>query len=467
MGAGASVSDEETVRVMKLIANISGEKNEQRLSALLELSKLCGQDGYKMPLIDGKLLPALVKLLSETGDISANEANAAVQCCTNLCAGNDAKLPVVSEKGMMAALVSTIQRNQGNARYAALGTIVRCANSSDTADYLLDPVVGILNVIAMVITTDTDKDNVTLSFYFLANIVTKSWIPDRINEFLTLDFHVMALNVLKPLGTNPTSFAGKPDRCLQFLMCITAYPEAVLSLKSMGALDVFTPLLALTICDGAIKAALTVAFLAGKEESSSQKVALLQAHPHLTVMLIDLLEAQVTAGVGAAYDRMEKLGYDFGFYPINLVARGVLALSISDANKGALVATKILSLLVRLLQRFHDNSPPISRKKKMGESTVEYFVGGGGDDIAAATAAIETIVQLTFFFDSNTELVQQFITPQSGVEKLFGDLLELSADRQLDREAKGQVDNNTYFNILHYLCSPSSLKTNTPRYTRC
>ena len=103
----------------------------------------------------------------------------------------------------------------------------------------------------------------------------------------------------------------------------------------------------------------------------------------------------------------------------------------------------------------------------VGESTLEYFVGGGGDDLAAATAAIETIVQLTFFFDSNNELIQQFITPDSGVEKLFGDLLELSADRQLDREAKGQVDSNTYFNILHYLCSPSSLKTITPRYTRC
>ena len=234
-------------------------------------------------------------------------------------------------------------------------------------------------------------------------------------------------------------------------MYISAYPEAAMSLKSAGALDVLTPLLALKGVE-AIKAALIVTFLAGKDESSSQKFALLQAHPHLTDILVDLMEAQLSGGTGAAYDRMINLGYDFAWYPINLVVRGILALSISDANKGVMVATRILSLLVQLLRRFCDNAPPVVQEYKVGNSTVLAIVGGGGDDIAAATAAIETIVQLTFFFDSNTELIQQFITPKSGVEKLFGDLLELSASRQLDRDAKGQVCKSTpsyIYPLLH------------------
>jgi hypothetical protein len=222
-------------------------------------------------------------------------------------------------------------------------------------------------------------------------------------------------------------------------MYISAYTDAASSLKSNDAIAVFSPLLALTDCEETIIAALIVTFLSGREESSTQKVALLQSHPHLTDMLVDLLEAQLSGGKGTAYDHMVKIGYAFAWYPINVVVRGILALSISDANKDVLVTTKILSLLVQLLQRFHDNSPPVGKENKVGNSTVICFIGGGGDDIAAATAAIETIVQLTFFFDSNTELTQKFITPESGVEKLFGDLLELPAARQLDREVKGQV----------------------------
>ena len=454
MGAGASVSDQETVRVQKLIEVISGDKHNGRLSALKELTNLCDQNDYKIPLIErGNLLPILVKILSETGDVSEDQAEAA-KCGWYLARGNEAKLPTVSEKGMVAALVSFIQRSQGDERYSALSCIVNCANISDSVDYLLDPAFGLLDVIVMVITTDTNEVNGTTAYKILANITKKSWIPNRIGEFLRLDLQLLALNVLKSLGPNPDTWKdryGTPSKCLSFLMYISAYPEAAMSLKSAGALDVLTPLLALKGVE-AIKAALIVTFLAGKDESSSQKFALLQAHPHLTDILVDLMEAQLSGGTGAAYDRMINLGYDFAWYPINLVVRGILALSISDANKGVMVATRILSLLVQLLRRFCDNAPPVCNEFKLGNSTVTAFVGGGGDDIAAAAAAIETIVQLTFFFDSNTELIQQFITPESGVEKLFGDLLELSASRQLDRDAKGQVCKSTpsyIYPLLH------------------
>ena len=433
-----------TVRIKNLIAVISDNENDERLSALEELSNLCyDQDDYIMPLIEsGNILPILVKILLETGEISDEQTKAA-ECLANLSVKHQAYLPIAAEKGMVEALVSIIQRDEeGNARSGSIYCFLNCAISPDAAEYLLEPSCGLLNVLAMVITTDANEDNVKASFWILANMFTKCWIPNRIDEFLRLDLHVLALNVLKPLEPTADTFEdrlGTPVICLQFLMCISAYPETAMSLKSAGALAVLTPLLALTNCDEAIKAALTMAFLAGKDESSAQNVALLQAHPHLTDVLVDLFEAQLSGGKGAAFDRMEQLGYKFTWYPINLVVRGLLAMSISDANKGVLVATRILSLLMQLIQLFYVNAPPVGWEYKVGPITVTSFAGGGGDDIAAATAAIETIVQLTFFFDSNTELIQQFITPESGVEKLFGDLLELSADRQLNREAKGQV----------------------------
>ena len=451
MGAGASVSEGETTRVTNLITVIDGDKKEGRLTALQELSKLCDQDDYKMPLIErGQLLTVLMKILSETGDIFDDQIEAA-KCCWYLSRTTEAKLLIAGEKGMVAALVSFIQRSQGNARYAAISCFVNCATAPEAVEYLLDSAFGLLDAITMVITTDTNETNISNSYKILANVIRDSWMPNRIDEFLRLKLHILALKVMKPLGPNPSTWKGRQDGlpyfCQYFLMYISAYPEAALSLKSAGALDVFTPLLT-TSGKEAINAALIVTFLAGKDESSSQKGALLQAHPHLTDMLVDLFEAQLSGGKGAAYDRTVE--YNFGWYPINLIVRGLLALSISDANKGALVVTRILSLLVQLLKRFHDNAPSVSQEDKVGNSSANYFAGGGGDDIAAATASIETIVQLTFFFDSNTELIQQFITPQSGVEKLFGDLLELSADRQLDREAKGQVCIKTPY-VLHLI----------------
>ena len=470
-GTSCKTSNRETIRLGHLIAVISVDKMDGRLSALKELTKLCDQDDYKMPLIErGKLLPALVKILSETGDISADQAEATT-CCWYLSRTNDARLPIVSEKGMVPALVSIIQRNQGEARSSALACFVNCALIPVSVDYLLDPSFCLLNVIAVVITTDTNETNMKIAFNFLANLVGTSWIWGRIGEFLRLDLHVLALNVLKPLGPYPHTWKsrfGTPSFCLLFLMYISVYPEAAVSLKSAGALEVLSPILT-TSDREAISAALIVTFLTGKDGSGSQVVAL-QAYPHLTDIFVDLLEAQLSGGKGAAYDRMVKRGYNFTWYPINLVVRGVLALSMSHSNKRLLVGTRILSLLVQLLQRFHDNAPSVGKEYKLGNSTTTYFVGGGGTDIAAATAAIETIVQLTFFFNSDAQLTQQFITPESGVEKLFGDLLELSANRQLNPDAQGQVGSKIHPRIYslflnqYYMLSNSSLIGDLTRF---
>ena len=436
---GAS-HNETIARMDHLIAVISSDKRVRRLPALQELTTLCDQDDYKMLLVErDHLLPVLVNILSESGMVSADQAEAAT-CCWYLSRSNDARLAIVSEKGMITALVNIVQRSQGGARSAALACFVNCALIPQAVDYLLHSSYGLLNVIAMIITTDTNEANVTISFKFLANVVGSSWIWGRIGDFLTLDLHVLALNVLKPLGPYPHTWKnrfGAPFSCLLFLMYLSAYPEAAVSLKSAGVLEVLSPILA-TLDREAINVALIVTPLTEKDVSNSQFIAL-QNHPHLADIFVDLLEAQLSGGEGAAYDRMLKRGYNFTWYPIGLVVRGILALSAADANKGILITTRILSLLVRLLQRYHDNAPSVGKEYKLGNSTTTYYVGGGGDDKAAATAAIETIVQLSSFFNNDNELLQYFKKGGLEIEKLFGDLLELPAHRQLNPDAQGQV----------------------------
>jgi hypothetical protein len=118
----------------------------------------------------------------------------------------------------------------------------------------------------------------------------------------------------------------------------------------------------------------------------------------------------------------------------------VSVLAVSDANKAVLVNTRLLSLLIKVVQLYHDNAPAIFQEYKLGNSTSKAYSGGGGKDVVAATAAIEAIVQLSFHFDGDDVLKRDFITPATGVEKLFVDLLALPADRQLGDDAKAQIN---------------------------
>jgi len=139
-----TTSRREAIRLGHLIAVIRNDRMDGRLSALQELSRLCDQhDGYKkMSLIErDNLLPALVKILSESGTVSADQAEAAT-CCWYLSRTNDVRLAIVSEKGMIAALVSIIQRSQGEARSAALACFVNCALIPEAVDYLLNSTFG-------------------------------------------------------------------------------------------------------------------------------------------------------------------------------------------------------------------------------------------------------------------------------------------------------------------------------------
>ena len=158
--------------------------------------------------------------------------------------------------------------------------------------------------------------------------------------------------------------------CLKSLMYLACYPTATSSMLVAGAVEVVRPFMLVDDPDIAVTSALTMVFLNGKDE-----VSLLQANPQLTDMLVDLLQQQ-----------LEGL---HSLHNINIIVRGMRMLSISDNNKGILVGTRILSLLVQLLQRFCSNLPPITGTPyKFGSSTFVPEIGGGGDDVVAATAAI-------------------------------------------------------------------------------
>jgi hypothetical protein len=91
-------------------------------------------------------------------------------------------------------------------------------------------------------------------------------------------------------------------------------------------------------------------------------------------------------------------GYFHGTFVLRLTVNACEVLSISDSNKGPLVTSPLVSLLVRALRMFVNGGPPVG------------LCGGGGDDTETAELAIGTLAQLAFYYDSDAALQEKYLT---------------------------------------------------------
>lgn len=76
----------------------------------------------------------------------------------------------------------------------------------------------------------------------------------------------------------------------------------------------------------------------------------------------------------------------------------------------------------------------------MGLNSFQWMdtAGGGGKDVESAAQAVECIVQLSFYFDSDKSLVEEYLQPQLGVATLLNDIL-YHPPVELDLETKTNI----------------------------
>ena len=351
MGSGASSigTDAQREHVAELFRTVqSGAATLARQAALKELAQLCDNDDYKGPLVSNGLLELLEDLLEENtpedalrDDVVSAAKRHAVECLFYLSKTYAMKFTLVSHKNMLPALVYVIKRDRRTARRMGLSCCVYCASDPASLEYLLNPTVGLLQTLALIIATDTDDINVYQSYKLLANLLRNDTMS---NEHVTAmvqvyGFHFSALQVFRELGPDPSTWPNRhttPEMCRFVLLYMSAHPASAESLRAVGAVELFTPLVA-TPEREAIGAALILAFLTGNQEATRNKQALLQEYPHVADMLVDLLEAQLSGGVGDAFDRLTARGYMYHWYRIALVVQGIRVLSMSDGNKAVRV----------------------------------------------------------------------------------------------------------------------------------
>ena len=119
-------------------------------------------------------------------------------------------------------------------------------------------------------------------------------------------------------------------------------------------------------------------------------------------------------------------------FEIPTIVSAILALSISDKNKGILVdMPALLKLIIRVVEMYCYDLPGISG------------CFGGGDDAESAEVAIECLLQLSFYFDSDEDLQSKYMTPELGVGNLMSAILALPSSRkvQLSSASKQSASN--------------------------
>ena len=446
MGSGASVgTDRQREHVSVLLRTVQSTATAsatERQAALVELADLCDDDDYKGPLVSHGLLTILEQVLEEETPDDGNVITAktqAVKCLFCLSKTYGIKYTLISHKNMMSALVDVIKRDRHDARRMALSCCVYCASDPASLEYLLNPTVGLLQVLALLIATDTDEANVYQTYKLLANLLRNDLSAEHVTAMIQVyGFHFSAVRLLMDLGPDPREWPSRhaaPEMCRFVLLYMSAHPVSAASLRAVGAVELATALVASPERE-AIGSALILAFLTGNQEPTRSKQALLCEYPHVADMLVDLLEAQLSGGAGPAFDRLTARGYLYHWYRIALVVQGIRVLSMSDGNKAVLMQTRLLTLLVVVLRRFHENLPPVAREFKQGQSTIVEFVGGGGEDEEAAAAAVETCLRLSFILENEADFMAKFAAPELGLTALLEDVLELAAPRQLGEEAR-------------------------------
>ena len=329
---------------------------------------------------------------------------------------------------------------------------------------LLSRSIGVLSVSVELLKRGAeDPGGLLQGLRFIMNLTDHSNLtPEHIAAVVASGAPSVLFEKLKALGPEPKKWGSRDSVSkfiMYFFMSFAYVADGAAALKAMGGVAVLSPLLDTDGCE-ALMAAIAMAHMTGRDEASvvmkhgsiaeSPGKSLLEEHPHLVDMLMDVFEAQLKGGYGEAFNRMtQRWGYLWAMFKPYSTVGALRVISISDANKRVLATTRVIPMLAELLQRFLDNLPPIQKEFR---STFVSFdrIGGGGADYVTAATAIEAIVQLSFFYDSEDELREKLVyeitttgfvveKKKMTVEELFEGLLLIGPPRALDRESRGRV----------------------------
>lgn len=414
-----------------------------RLSAWSELLKFAEQDHYRVPLLDTQLelLQQIINTLQCTSNLIPWEEKILVaKCCWYLSRSFEADVILASSSNLCESMLTSLQSTRGKRGteeyqrpfFAFFGNLMSARESSsllqrqqsELCHRLIDELLFYL-----------DHNTVEYSCYEVA-IKTLGNIcmylqPDLLEYMVQSQVHVSILEQIRQLGATPKQWKhrnGAPALIISFVRGFSYYPQGAAALRHAGSVGIFESLVA-TNEGEALSAAVILSFVDGSNERS-----LLEQHPSIESLLVDCFEAALDGGEGHAHTRMSKLwGYNWSFWFVFILSGALKILAVSDSNKAILVRnTKLLLLLIRQLRGFVQNEPAIVKILHQ----IPCEIGGGGEDYESATNTLETLLHLSYHYESDTQLTQEYMLSSLGLNSLLTALMELPRERKVTSDMK-------------------------------
>eukprot|EP01041_Mallomonas_annulata_P012007 gene12007-25157_t len=409
------------ISLLPVIIQVIQDENENaRLHACVTAYNLASCRENKEPMASPELglIPALIKAIKN------DKAEAKIYAC-----GTIAKLLVNTQnmiylphenEHLYQCIVEVILEDQGDSRMWACAALRNLVCIADNQYAFIDPQLRILEALSHTIRNDTGHARVH-ACASLANLFGIAYIQ-TIKDIIHSNIHIEMINALRAAGSDPTLWTDEyPQNLTVAFMILSRYSFGATALITGNLLDVILPLLRSSSSSGRerVKAAFIIIFLTGDEEavsneknintetntitntitsistSTSSSTSLSVVGPIVLGLVIDVYNHTLNSRGGD--------GYKLGEYNFKLILSAILVLCLSDTHRGLLVSSPILYPLMRTLELFIANSPSISS------------CGGGGEDISTAAMTIEILLQLSFFYENDTDLIEKYMTVDKGI----------------------------------------------------
>eukprot|EP01036_Dinobryon_divergens_P034045 gene34045-43991_t len=300
--------------------------------------------------------------------------------------------------GLLQVLVSVVSTDSGlalssdsgEARLQALGTIKNLSIASENKVVMGSKGLGLIPALVVVVSSDSGVAREKS----LGTLWNLSLYRQNVEYLVFSNGMSVILAALQSSQRESDSFRYSFSVFMTSLRDITAARAVV----AAGGVDIFSSLLESGGGVNELKAAIVLSFLLGKDESGGVRLSLLESKPQLG----DILESifiNTTNG-------MDGDDYLFGNFDLIVIVAAIASMAVSDKNKAIILQKPtIVRCLFQVLSLFIDDAPPIAYR---GTAPSRGGVGGGGQDIESAESAIEALQLLSFAFESDSDLRQQY-----------------------------------------------------------
>jgi len=389
---------EELGLVTVLMKIIQEDTGAARVYSLGAIGNLTGAPENGVPLARDSL--GLVALLIKVATDDNGEARVyALSALGNLTAGDGNQGPMARpELGLVPLLMSVAKKDTGEAHLYALGALQNLTHADINQEVMASEELGLVSLLITV----AEEDNGEARVEALGALWNLSMNTSNCTTIVAKKGHLTMLKMLNITGGS-VEHQELLTNALSGLIAMSRVPVAAHALKAAGAVPLMETLFESFSGAHQLRAAFVLAFLCGKDESCPE-VCLLAVCRDLTDILLDVLERNLSRRGN------EKLGYKFGNFELRVVLTAIATLCACGANMRILAAKSgvLIPLLVRVLELFVENAPPI-------EPVDGAHVGGGGRDIESAEASIEVLTRISFFYEDDNELRRAYAAIDKGL----------------------------------------------------